>query len=125
MRDYEELVKALRHCAGYEYVGKCADCPMDDCDLCQDTLFQNAADAIEELLKENGELENSGRVLMAAFDRLKEKVQKYRHASFAISETCVDESKSHISSEDAIKKIREHIYYDNTASCSEPPEEVE
>ena len=32
------------------------------------------ADAIEELLKENEELENSGRVLMAAFARLKEKV---------------------------------------------------
>ena len=92
-------------------------------ELVNQRLLLDAADAIEELLEEKSKLENSGKLLVAAFDRLKEKVQKYRHAAFVISETCVDESKSHISPEDAIKKIREHIYYDNTESCSEPQKE--
>ena len=123
MRDYALLAQSFRHCGNGR---KCSDCPAYQRDrYCPDIDGRiKAADAIEELLKENAELDNSGRVLMAAFARLKEKVQKYRHAAFVISETCVDESKGHISPEDAIKKIREHIYYDNSASCSDPLEEV-
>ena len=48
-----------------------------------------AADAINELLSE---------------------VEKYRHAAFIISETCVEASKQHITPEAALQKIRENIY---------------
>ena len=42
---------------------------------------------------------------------LKDELSKYRHSMFIISETCVAESKRHISSEDAIEKIRKNIYW--------------
>ena len=59
MRDYKKTISDLRNFnANYE----------------ANKLTNDAADAIEELLKENAELDNSGRVLMAAFARLKEKV---------------------------------------------------
>ena len=54
------------------------------------TLMQDAADAIEELLKENGEIENSGRVLMAAFARLKEKVPHWISVKERLPEDCKD-----------------------------------
>ncbi len=38
-------------------------------------------------------------------------VEKYRHAAFVISETCVDESKQHITLEAALQKIRKNVYY--------------
>ena len=37
-------------------------------------------------------------------------IEQYYHSQFLISETCVDESKQHISSEKAIKKIRNYLY---------------
>lgn len=37
-------------------------------------------------------------------------IGQYYHSQFLISETCVDESKRHISSERAIKKIRNCLY---------------
>lgn len=49
-----------------------------------------AADTIETLLNE---------------------IEKYRHAAFVIGETCVEESKRHISPEAAVEKIRKNIYY--------------
>lgn len=42
---------------------------------------------------------------------LKEELKKYRHSMCMISETCVNESKCYISAEEAIKKIRQNIYY--------------
>ena len=62
MRDYKKTISDLRNFnANYE----------------ANKLTNDAADAIEELLKKNAELDNSGRVLMAAFARLKEKVPKW------------------------------------------------
>ena len=59
MRDYKKTISDLRNFnANYE----------------ANKLTNDAADAIEELLKENAELDNSGRALMAAFARIKEKV---------------------------------------------------
>ena len=49
-----------------------------------------AADAINELLSE---------------------VEKYRHAAFIISETCVEASKGHITDKTALRIIRSQIYY--------------
>ena len=40
-----------------------------------------------------------------------EEIERYQHSMFIISETCVDESKYHITSEDAIKKIRANIFW--------------
>ena len=37
-------------------------------------------------------------------------IEQFYHSQFLISETCVDESKCHISSEKAIKKIRNYLY---------------
>ena len=37
-------------------------------------------------------------------------IEQFYHSQFLISETCVDESKCHISSEMAIKKIRNYLY---------------
>lgn len=37
--------------------------------------------------------------------------EKYRRAAFLIGETCVEESKWHISAEEAISKIRQCLYY--------------
>ena len=37
-------------------------------------------------------------------------IEQYYHSQFLISETCVDESKCHISSENAVQKIRNYLY---------------
>ena len=37
-------------------------------------------------------------------------IEQFYHSQFLISEVCVDESKQHISSERAVKKIRNRIY---------------
>ena len=37
-------------------------------------------------------------------------IEQFYHSQFLISETCVDESKCHISSEKAINKIRSYLY---------------
>ena len=37
-------------------------------------------------------------------------IEQYYHSQFLISETCVDESKCHISSEKAVQKIRSYLY---------------
>ena len=37
-------------------------------------------------------------------------IEQYYHSQFLIGEVCVDESKCHISSENAIKKIRDYLY---------------
>ena len=37
-------------------------------------------------------------------------IEQYYHSQFLISEVCVDESKQHISSEQAIQEIREYLY---------------
>ena len=37
-------------------------------------------------------------------------IEQYYHSQFLISETCVDESKCYISSENAVQKIRSYLY---------------
>lgn len=37
-------------------------------------------------------------------------IEQYYHSQFLIGEACVEESKQHISSEKAIKKIRNYLY---------------
>ena len=37
-------------------------------------------------------------------------IEQYYHSQFLISEVCVDESKRHISSENAVQKIRSYLY---------------
>ena len=37
-------------------------------------------------------------------------IEQYYHSQFLISEVCVEESKQHISSEQAIQEIREYLY---------------
>ena len=43
-------------------------------------------------------------------DQLIYLIEQYYHSQFLISEVCVDKSKQHISSEKAIKKIRNCLY---------------
>ena len=47
-------------------------------------------------------------------------IEQLVHGQFLISETCVEESKSHIASDEAVNKIREHIY--NIPYISSPKE---
>ena len=37
-------------------------------------------------------------------------IEQFYNSQFLISETCVDESKCHISSENAVKEIRNYLY---------------
>ena len=37
-------------------------------------------------------------------------IEQYYHSQFLISEVCVEESKQHISSEQAIQEIRKYLY---------------
>ena len=37
-------------------------------------------------------------------------IERYQHSQFLISEVCVEESKCHISSENAVQKIRSYLY---------------
>ena len=37
-------------------------------------------------------------------------IEQYYHSQFLISEVCVEESKCHISSENAVQKIRSYLY---------------
>ena len=43
-------------------------------------------------------------------DQLIYLIEQFYHSQFLISETCVDESKRHISSENAVQKIRNYLY---------------
>ena len=43
-------------------------------------------------------------------DQLIYLIEQYYHSQFLISEVCVDESKQHISSEKAVKEIRNYLY---------------
>ena len=43
-------------------------------------------------------------------DQLIYLIEQFYHSQFLISETCVDESKCHISSEQAIQEIRNYLY---------------
>lgn len=43
-------------------------------------------------------------------DQLIYLIEQFYHSQFLISETCVDESKCHISSEKAVQKIRNCLY---------------
>ena len=43
-------------------------------------------------------------------DQLIYLIEQFYHNQFLISETCVDESKCHISSENAVQKIRSYLY---------------
>ena len=43
-------------------------------------------------------------------DQLIYLIEQYYHSQFLIGEVCVDESKRHISSERAVKKIRNYLY---------------
>ena len=43
-------------------------------------------------------------------DQLIYLIEQFYHSQFLISETCVDESKCHISSENAVQKIRNYLY---------------
>ena len=43
-------------------------------------------------------------------DQLIYLIEQYYHSQFLISEVCVDESKQHISSENAVQKIRSYLY---------------
>ena len=43
-------------------------------------------------------------------DQLIYLIEQFYHSQFLISETCVDESKQHISSKQAIQEIREYLY---------------
>lgn len=114
-------VKSLRTCAND---GECSSCMIfpesNHLAYCESALMNKAADAFEELIAEKEKLENSGKLLIATFEQAKAELQKYKHAAFMIGEICVDESKRHISPEDAIKKIREQIYYGGHP-CELPP----
>ena len=72
MRDYVEIFRSLRICAD----GNCPECDYwgEAGNGCYFNLKEDAADAIEELLVEKAKIENSGKLLAAAFERLKEKV---------------------------------------------------
>lgn len=43
-------------------------------------------------------------------DQLIYLIEQFYHSQFLISETCVDESKCNISSENAVQKIRSYLY---------------
>lgn len=43
-------------------------------------------------------------------DQLIYLIEQYYHSQFLINETCVDESKCYISSENAVQKIRSYLY---------------
>lgn len=102
MCDYESVAKSLQCCASDSEPCEHCNCELEECN--PKTIMEIAADAIEELL--------AG-------------LERYRHAAFVISETCVEESKCHISPEEAIKKIRENIYYFRQMPLPEPPKEVQ
>lgn len=48
-------------------------------------------------------------------EELREELRKLYHSMFIIGEVCVEESKQHISSERAINKIRESIYWNQSS----------
>lgn len=75
---HSEITAKLRYCARHFSCDGCpGECYVSSKEPRTAFVSNEAADAIEELLKINAELDNSGRVLMAAFARLKEKVPKW------------------------------------------------
>ena len=81
----EYLVQA-KECSTRDY---CNGCKYDNIISC-DVLNEDKNKAIENVLNE---------------------LQKYRHAMAMISEICIDESKLHITSAEAIEEIRKNIYH--------------
>lgn len=43
-------------------------------------------------------------------------IEQFYHSQFLIGEICVDESKQHISSEKAVQKIRNNLFYISSTS---------
>lgn len=49
-------------------------------------------------------------------------INQYQHMEFMVSEICVDESKQHIPSEQAVEKIRKELHNCNFPFCTSPEE---
>lgn len=61
------------------------------------TIDKNDIRAIENVLSE--------------LETLKSEIKKYKHGMAMISEICIDESKVHITTREAIEEIRKNIYH--------------
>lgn len=67
---YEELIKDLRNCA----FGDCADCPYCKVEDCAGLAIK-AADAIEELSKENEQFAKMAKVFVDGMNEISEKME--------------------------------------------------
>ena len=78
---YDELIEALRYCAGHEgcdyYIAK--DCPREDTWVCgadcEQILMRDAADAIERLIDEVDRKDKAIQGLLTQIERLQHEQQ--------------------------------------------------
>lgn len=75
---------------------------MEDLEIVQEFLSKKNLDGIDKFLLEK---------YFKAIENLVKKLNEYKHGMIMISEICIDESKCHITSEDAIKEVRKYIVH--------------
>lgn len=53
----------------------------------------------------------SAEAVLSELETYKSEIKKYKHSMAMISEICIDESKVHITTREAIEEIRKYIYH--------------
>ena len=110
---FENLLFEGQDCKGNPNKNSLTHFEQKAVEICADyviyTLFGNR----ENFLKWNrrSEAEDPYDSTDEFIDTLLDDIEKYRHAAFIIGEICVEESKQHITPEQALEKIRRNIYY--------------
>lgn len=66
--------------------------------------FKNYRNEIEDVMKIKKEV-------LKELETYKNEIKKYKHSMAMISEICIDESKVHITTREAIEEIRKYIYH--------------
>ena len=66
--------------------------------------FQGLREFSTETVRRNAELQEE-------LETYKNEIKKYKHSMAMISEICIDESKVHITTREAIEEIRKNIYH--------------
>lgn len=58
-------------------------------------------------------------IILKLIEKLQEEIKKYKYYMVLICETCIDESKCHITSQEAIQEIRKYIYVERIINSKE------
>lgn len=119
MKDYKNLIEALRHCNGQSFL-TCRECQYNnDMVSCTYRMLRDAADAIEALRKYNSENRNEIQQFIRSNKSLVEEIDRLKHSNEELREkqTYIDRYGAEwlISAKDVPNYAYEHGYADGMA----------